>query len=245
MAKKIVEIKNVSMQFKLEQNKVKSLKGFVVAAMSRKIQYEEFQALSDVSFDVQKGEVIGIIGTNGAGKSTLLKIISGIMKPTKGQVIVRGNIVPMLELGSGFDYELTGRENIFLNGAILGYSKEYLKSKFDDIVAFSELEKFIDTPIRNYSSGMMMRLAFSIATVVNPEILIVDEILAVGDASFQAKSYARMLELMGGGTTVFFVSHDISQIEKMCNRVVWLKNGKIEMIGGTQKVCEAYAQTFL
>lgn len=244
MANKIVEIKNVSMDFKLEQNKIKSLKGFVIAAMSKQVHYEEFHALSDISFDVKKGEVIGIIGRNGAGKSTLLKIISGIMKPAKGQVIVHGNIVPMLELGSGFDYELTGRENIFLNGAILGYSKEYLKSKYDDIVAFAELEKFIDTPIRNYSSGMMMRLAFSIATVVNPEILIVDEILSVGDANFQAKSYARMMELMGGGTTVFFVSHDISQIEKMCSRVVWLKEGMVEMIGAAQKVCDAYKQTF-
>lgn len=163
------------------------------------------------------------------------------MKPTKGEVLVRGNIVPMLELGSGFDYELTGRENIFLNGAILGYSKEYLKGKYNEIVGFSELEKFINTPIRNYSSGMMMRLAFSIATVVNPEILIVDEILSVGDASFQEKSRARMLELMSGGTTVFFVSHDITQIETMCNRVVWLQDGRIKMVGNTAAVCEAYS----
>jgi len=241
MSKKIVEVKNVSMQFKLEQNKVKSLKWFFVAALQKQIKYEEFRALEDISFSVKKGEVIGIIGRNGAGKSTLLKIISGIMKPTKGEVLVRGNIVPMLELGSGFDYELTGRENIFLNGAILGYSKEYLKGKYNEIVAFSELEKFINTPIRNYSSGMMMRLAFSIATVVNPEILIVDEILSVGDASFQEKSRARMLELMSGGTTVFFVSHDITQIETMCSRVVWLQDGRIKMVGNTAAVCEAYS----
>lgn len=241
MSRKIVEVKNVSMQFKLEQNKVKSLKGFFVAALQKQIKYEEFKALEDISFSVKKGEVIGIIGRNGAGKSTLLKIISGIMKPTKGEVLVRGNIVPMLELGSGFDYELTGRENIFLNGAILGYSKEYLKGKYNEIVAFSELEKFINTPIRSYSSGMMMRLAFSIATVVNPEILIVDEILSVGDASFQEKSRARMLELMSGGTTVFFVSHDITQIETMCNRVVWLQDGRIKMTGNTAAVCEAYS----
>lgn len=244
MAGKIVEVVDVSMQFKLEQNKEKSLKGFMVAALQKKIQYEIFQALEDISFSVKKGEVLGIIGKNGAGKSTLLKIISGIMKPTKGKVEVKGNIVPMLELGSGFDFELTGRENIFLNGAILGYSKEYLKQKYKEIVDFSELERFIDTPIRNYSSGMMMRLAFSIATVVNPEVLIVDEILSVGDASFQEKSRTRMLELMGGGTTVFFVSHDLSQIEAMCNRVLWLQEGKVKMIGNTEAVCAAYKNCY-
>ncbi len=244
MARKIIEVVDVSMQFKLEQNKEKSLKGFMVAVLQKKIQYEVFQALEDISFSVKKGEVLGIIGKNGAGKSTLLKIISGIMKPTKGKVEVKGNIVPMLELGSGFDFELTGRENIFLNGAILGYSKEYLKQKYKEIVNFSELERFIDTPIRNYSSGMMMRLAFSIATVVNPEVLIVDEILSVGDASFQEKSRTRMLELMGGGTTVFFVSHDLSQIEAMCNRVLWLQEGKVKMIGNTEAVCAAYKNCY-
>ncbi len=244
MARKIIEVVDVSMQFKLEQNKEKSLKGFMVAALQKKIQYEVFQALEDISFSVKKGEVLGFIGKNGAGKSTLLKIISGIMKPTKGKVEVKGNIVPMLELGSGFDFELTGRENIFLNGAILGYSKEYLKQKYKEIVNFSELERFIDTPIRNYSSGMMMRLAFSIATVVNPEVLIVDEILSVGDASFQEKSRTRMLELMGGGTTVFFVSHDLSQIEAMCNRVLWLQEGKVKMIGNTEAVCAAYKNCY-
>ena len=240
MEETMVEIKNVSMRFRLEQSKDKTLKGFVVNMLRRKLKYEEFSALEDVSFTVKKGEVIGIIGKNGAGKSTLLKIISGIMQPSSGDVIVHRNIVPMLELGSGFDYELTGRENIFLNGAILGYSKEFLKEKFDEIVAFSELERFIDTPIRNYSSGMMMRLAFSIATVVNPEILIVDEILSVGDAQFQEKSRARMMELMSGGTTVFFVSHSLPQIREMCNRVVWLKDGKVEKIGATDEVCDAY-----
>ena len=173
----------------------------------------------------KKGEVLGIIGHNGAGKSTLLKVISGILKPTEGKLEVHGNIVPMLELGSGFDTDLTGRENIFLNGAILGYSEQYLKDRYDDIVAFSELGKFIEIPIRNYSSGMLMRLAFSIATVVQPEILIVDEILAVGDADFQAKSKARMMELMQGGATVLFVSHSLDQIREMCNRVLWLEHG--------------------
>ena len=170
--------------------------------LKRQVEYKDFWALKNVSFDVKRGEVIGLIGRNGAGKSTILKIISGILKPTEGSVYRGGGIVPMLELGSGFDYDLTGKENIYLNGAVLGYSKEFLESRYNDILEFSELGEFINTPIRNYSSGMLMRLAFSIATVVNPEILIVDEILSVGDENFQKKSHARMMELMAGGTTV-------------------------------------------
>lgn len=197
-------------------------------------------ALKNVSFTVRPGEVLGIIGRNGAGKSTILKVISGILKPTEGSVSVRGNIVPMLELGSGFDFDLTGRENIYLNGSILGYSRHFLDEKYDEIVSFSELGEFIEMPIRNYSSGMMMRLAFSIATVVNPEILIVDEILAVGDEAFQRKSRQRMLELMGGGTTVLFVSHSLDQIREMCDRVLWLDHGQIKMLGETKEVCDAY-----
>ena len=240
MAEIMVELEDVSMNFRLEQGRTQSLKGFVVAALRNKLRYEQFQALTNVGFSVTKGEVIGIIGHNGAGKSTLLKCIAGIMMPTAGSVRVNGNIVPMLELGSGFDYELTGRENIFLNGAILGYSKAYLKEKYDEIVSFSELGRFIETPIRTYSSGMMMRLAFSIAAIVDPEILIVDEILSVGDAGFQEKSYARMREMMGGGTTVFFVSHSIDRIESFCNRVIWLDQGKVKMIGETKRVFSAY-----
>ena len=236
----MIKVDHVSMKFKISHDHIKSLKEYVMALVRGKLQYEEFWALKDVSFEVNKGEVVGIIGRNGAGKSTLLKVISGILKPTEGQVSVDGNIVPMLELGSGFDYDLTGRENIYLNGAILGYSERFLNDKYDEIVEFSELEKFIDVPIRNYSSGMLMRLAFSIATVVNPEILIVDEILAVGDESFQTKSKARMMELMGGGTTVLFVSHNIDQIREMCNRVIWIEHGKIKMIGDAQRVCDAY-----
>jgi len=205
-----------------------------------KIKYEEFWALKNVSFEIKKGEVLGIIGHNGAGKSTLLKVISGILKPTEGYVHVGGTVVPMLELGSGFDYDLTGRENIFLNGAILGYSEQFLKEKYDEIVEFSELGRFIEVPLRNYSSGMVMRLAFSIATVVNPDILIVDEILAVGDAEFQEKSKKRMMELMGGGTTVLFVSHSLEQIREMCDRALWLEHGKVIMFGDTPDVCDAY-----
>ena len=236
----IIQGNGITMRFKMSFDRVQTMKEYVVQLLRGKIKYEEFAALTDVSFSIEKGEVIGIIGHNGAGKSTLLKIISGILKPTEGSIEVRGNIVPMLELGSGFDYDLTGRENIYLSGAILGYSAEFLKEKYDEIVAFSELGNFIEIPIRNYSSGMLMRLAFSIATVVNPDILIVDEILAVGDASFQEKSKARMMELMGGGTTVLFVSHSLAQIRGMCDRVIWLDHGRVKMIGKTDEVCDRY-----
>lgn len=236
----MLEVKDVSMKFVMANDKMSSIKEFVTAFLSRKLKFQEFWALRKVDFEVEKGEVVGIIGRNGAGKSTLLKIISGILSPTTGTVTRRGNIVPMLELGSGFDFDLTGQENIFLNGAILGYSREFLEEKYDEIVEFSELGDFIRMPIRNYSSGMLMRLAFSIATVVQPEILIVDEILAVGDENFQKKSKARMMELMGGGTTVLFVSHDLQQIREMCNRVVWLEDGLVKMFGDSELVCDAY-----
>jgi ABC-2 type transport system ATP-binding protein len=236
----MIQAENISMRYLMSYDRVKSIKEYLVQLVKGKIKYEEFWALREVSFNIRQGEVVGLIGHNGAGKSTLLKVISGILKPTCGMVKVNGNVVPMLELGSGFDYDLTGRENIFLNGAILGYSEKYLKEKYDEIVAFSELGKFIDIPIRNYSSGMMMRLAFSIATVVDPEILIVDEILSVGDAAFQEKSKRRMLELMGGGTTVLFVSHSLEQIREMCSRVIWLDHGTVKMDGDPQAVCDAY-----
>ncbi len=236
----IISVEHVGMQFRMSNDRISSIKEMVTQMLRGKLKYNEFWALKDVSFQVHRGEVVGIIGRNGAGKSTILKIISGILKPTCGTVKRGGNIVPMLELGSGFDYDLTGRENIFLNGAILGYSKEFLMGKYDEILAFSELGEFIEMPIRNYSSGMLMRLAFSIATVVNPEILIVDEILAVGDENFQRKSRARMMELMSGGTTVLFVSHNMDQIREMCNRVVWLESGVVHLEGETAKVCDAY-----
>lgn len=239
---KMVEVKDVSMRFRMANDNTRNFKQFVLLKLKGKIQYNEFEALRNVSFDINRGEVIGLIGHNGAGKSTILKVISGILKPTEGSVTVRGNIAPMLELGSGFDFDMTGKENIFLNGAILGYSEEFLKSKYDDIVAFSEIGQFIDMPLRNYSSGMIARLAFSVATVVVPEVLIVDEVLSVGDAAFQEKSYNRMMELMHGGTTVLFVSHSIGQIRQMCNRVVWLDHGQVKMFGDTQEVCDAYDQ---
>ncbi len=237
----VIKARNVSMKFKLTDNKAYSWKEFV----TRKIkgvntEFRELWALSDVSFTVKRGEVIGIIGRNGSGKSTLLKVISGILKPTEGEVVCGGTIAPMLELGSGFDPDLTGKENVFLNGAVLGFDKKFLQEKYDDIVSFAELERFMNVPIRNYSSGMMMRLAFSVATLVNPDILIVDEILAVGDAEFQVKCKKRMQELMSGGTTVLIVSHSLDQIREICNRVIWLDDGKIKMMGDVQEVCDAY-----
>lgn len=241
MSRTMIEANDVTMRFRMNSDRIMSLKEFVTTALRGKLEYQEFTALDHVSFQVEKGETLGLIGRNGAGKSTMLKIISGILKPTTGSVVCRGNVVPMLELGSGFDMDLTGRENIFLNGAILGYSEAFLLEKYDEIVDFSELGGFIETPIRNYSSGMLARLAFSIATVVKPEILIVDEILSVGDAAFQEKSRKRMMELMGGGTTVLFVSHDIGQIREMCWRVVWLEQGKMRMSGEASEVCDVYA----
>lgn len=240
MGETIIKADNISMRFKLTDDKILSLKEFVTRKIAKKINYKEFWALSDVSFEIKKGEVVGIIGRNGSGKSTLLKIISEILKPTKGAAESDGIIAPMLELGSGFDQDLTGRENVFLNGAILGYGKEFLTEKFNDILEFSELGDFIDVPIRNYSSGMMMRLAFSVATLVNPDILIVDEILAVGDAAFQEKCQKRMAEMMSGGTTVLIVSHSIQQIRELCSRVIWLDGGKIKMVGKTKEVCDKY-----
>jgi len=240
MSETMIEVSNVTMRFRLNNDKILSLKEFVTTALRGKLSYNEFTALDHVSFTVNRGETLGLIGRNGAGKSTMLKVISGILKPTEGSVTCHGNVVPMLELGSGFDFDLTGRENIFLNGAILGYSEALLKEKYDGIIEFSELGQFIETPIRNYSSGMLARLAFSIATAVKPEVLIVDEILSVGDVQFQEKSRKRMMELMGGGTTVLFVSHSLEQVREMCSRVVWLEHGKAKMAGAADKVCDAY-----
>jgi ABC-type polysaccharide/polyol phosphate transport system ATPase subunit len=238
----LIKVENVSMNFRMANDRITSLKEFMLKKILGKLEYKEFVALKNISFSIEKGDVVGVIGKNGAGKSTLLKIISGILSPTTGKLEVSGNIAPMLELGAGFDVDLTARENIFLNGAVLGYSKKYLTDRYDDIVEFSELQNFMDTPIRNFSSGMIMRLAFSIATLVNPDILIVDEILSVGDTQFQKKSAKRMRELMSGGTTVLLVSHSIEQIRSMCNKVVWLDHGTVRMVGNAQEVCSAYME---
>ena len=238
----MISIKNVSMRFNLGIDKNFSFKKMFINIFSFKKNKKksEFWALRNINLEVAKGEVIGLIGSNGAGKSTLLKIVAGVMKPTEGLAEAQGKICPMIELGAGFDMELTARENIYLNGAIMGYSKDFLDSKFDDIVNFSELTEFLDVPVKNFSSGMLARLAFSIATIVEPDILIVDEILSVGDISFQAKSGAKMQEMIKGGTTVLFVSHSIEQIKKLCNRVVWLDHGKVVEIGKPEEVCNKY-----
>lgn len=238
----MIDVNHVSLCYRMPAERVSGMKEYLVQVLQGKMQYKEFWALQDVSFSVEKGEVLGLVGANGAGKSTMLKVISGILKPTKGTVTVHGNIVPMLELGSGFDLELSGRENIFLNGAILGYSEEFLKEKYQEIVAFSELGEFIEMPLRNYSSGMVTRLAFSIATVVKPDVLIVDEILSVGDSAFQHKSKNRMIELMSGGTTVLLVSHSAEQITELCSRAIWLEKGRMKMIGPAEEVCRAYEE---
>lgn len=242
----MIKVNNVSMKFNLGIEKNFSLKLFFInifRSKKNRPKKEIFWALKDVKFEVKKGEVIGFIGSNGAGKSTMLKVIAGVMKPTKGNVEVYGNICPMIELGAGFDMELTARENIYLNGAVLGYSKAFIEEKFDEIVEFAELKDFLDVPVRNFSSGMTARLAFSIATVVDPEILIVDEILSVGDIAFQKKSSKKMKSMIGGGTTVLFVSHSLSQIEELCDRVVWLEHGQVKKIGPAKQLCKEYYNT--
>lgn len=243
--KYMIEVNNVSMRFNLGIEKGFSLKQwFVDVGSGKKKEKKDFWALTDVDFKVNRGEVVGFIGTNGAGKSTLLKVVAGVMKPTKGNVKVYGNICPMIELGAGFDPQLTARENIYLNGSIMGYPKTFIDEKFDDIVDFSELHDFLDVPIQNFSSGMVARLAFSVATLVNPEILIVDEILSVGDIAFQAKSEAKMLSMINGGTTVLFVSHSVEQIKKMCDTVVWIEHGVVQKIGG-KELCDEYKAVML
>jgi len=236
----MIDIKGATMDFHVDHENANSLKEFFVNILKGKLHYDHFRAVDHVDLQIKRGEVCGIIGRNGAGKSTLLKMIAGVLKPTEGTIQLNGNIAPMLELGAGFDQDLTARENIYLNGAILGYSKAFLDEKFDNIVEFSELERFIDQPVRTFSSGMMMRLAFSIATQIDPEVLIVDEILSVGDSHFRQKSERRMREMMGGGTTVLMVSHALSQIRSMCDHVIWLDHGKVVMEGDTKTVCDAY-----
>ena len=239
----IIQVNDVSMRFNLAKEKSESLKEYFLQIAHGKLKFDEFYALKNVSLDVQPGDFYGLIGLNGSGKSTLLKVISGVYKPTSGSCTVRGTIAPLIELGAGFDMDLTARENIFLNGAVLGFTPKYIREQFDEIVEFSELHDFLDVPLKNYSSGMVARIAFSIATITKPDILIADEILSVGDFLFQQKCEDRMQKLMSGGTTVILVSHSIEQIERMCNRVAWLEHGRIKMNGPTEEVCAAYKQT--
>lgn len=238
----MIILKNVSMKFNLGVEKDNSLKMIFINLFTpkKKKKKDYFWALKDIDFRINKGDVVGIIGANGAGKSTLLKVVSGVYKPTTGTVEVNGKISPMIELGAGFDAELTARENIYLNGAILGYSKEFLEEKFEEIVEFSELREFLDVPIKNFSSGMVAKLAFSISTIVDPEVLIVDEILSVGDIKFQEKSKNKMMSMIEGGTTVLYVSHSIDSIKELCSKVIWLDHGKIVKMGDTKEICDEY-----
>lgn len=236
----IIEVKDVEMHFNMNKEKIDSLKEYVIKLAKRQLMYEDFVALDKVSVDIKKGEAFGIIGYNGSGKSTLLKAIAGILKPTSGSIKVYGTIAPLIELGAGFDLDLTARENIFLNGSVLGFSKKTISDKFDEIVEFSELRDFLDVPMKNYSSGMVARIGFSVATMVRSDILIVDEILSVGDMLFQQKCEQRINALMQGGTTVLIVSHSLEQIRRLCSRVLWLDHGKIKMLGDTKTVCDAY-----
>ncbi|MDR3552929.1 MAG: ABC transporter ATP-binding protein [Clostridia bacterium] len=238
----MIKVDNVSMRFNLGNDKVNTLKEYFIKLVKRQIKRDEFWALKDISFQVNPGEVLGLVGINGAGKSTLLKIVAGVMKPTKGSVCVDGAVAPMIELGAGFDPELTAKENVFLNGAILGYSKKFLQSKYDEIVDFSELAPFMDVSVRNFSSGMVARLAFSIATLVAPDVLLVDEILSVGDAPFRVKSEQKMMGMINGGTTVMFVSHSADAVEKICNRVLWVDHGAMRQIGPVGEVLGAYKE---
>ena len=235
-----VKVNNVTMKFNMSKEKVDSIKEFVIKFCKKQIAYEEFIALNNVSFEIKKGDVFGIVGLNGSGKSTILKIISGIYTPSEGNVSVNGKIAPLIELGAGFDMDLTARENIYLNGAVLGYSKKYIDEKFQEIVDFTELHQFIDVPLKNYSSGMVARVGFAIATATEPDILIADEILSVGDFLFQKKCEDKMNALMEKGVTVIIVSHSIEQIERLCNKVAWLDHGVLKMVGDTKEVCDAY-----
>ena len=241
MSKKVaLKVNHVSMLFNLSKEKVDSFKEYMIKFFKKDLHFQEFWALTDVSFELEEGDRLGILGFNGAGKSTLLKTIAGVLKPTKGSVVVNGKIVPLLELGAGFDSQYTGAENIFLYGAMLGYSKDFIKEKFDEIVEFSELKDFINVPVKNYSSGMKSRLGFSIATVVEPEILILDEVLSVGDAKFRKKSEAKIMSMFDKGVTVLFVSHSLEQVKRLCNKAIILEKGKIIASGTIDEVAKIY-----
>ena len=236
-----VKVENVSMMFNMSQEKVDNIKEYIIKMLKHELMFHEFWALRDVSFELEKGDSLGIVGLNGSGKSTLLKVIAGVLKPTKGRVTTVGSIAPLIELGAGFDEDLSAEENILLNGSILGYSKSYMMSRYEDIIHFAELEGFTNTALKNFSSGMKARLGFAIATMNIADILILDEVLAVGDFKFQEKSLARTKEIIGAGTTVLFVSHSIEQVRKMCNKVLWLDHGQTVMFGNAEEVCSAYS----
>ena len=237
----IIKVEHVSMRFSLVSEKVTSFKEYVIKTAKKQLSYGEFWALKDVSFSINKGDALGLIGLNGSGKSTMLKVIAGVLKPTKGSVQIGGSVAPLIELGAGFDYDLTAEENVYLNGALLGYSRQEMQKHYEDIVEFSELKDFMNVPVKNFSSGMISRLAFSIATIGIPDILIVDEVLSVGDFRFQEKCKNRIKHMLDQGTTLLFVSHSIEQVESICNKVVWLDKGTVKMFGDSKNIAEIYS----
>lgn len=238
--KPAVKVDNVSVLFNLNKEKIDNLKEYFIKLVTRKLHYTEFWALTDVSFEIAKGERLGVLGFNGAGKSTLLKVVAGVLKPAKGSVTVDGVIAPMIELGAGFDMNYSGKENVFLYGATMGYSRKFIEQKYDEIVAFSELEEFMDVPVKNYSSGMRARLGFSIATAVCPEVLILDEVLSVGDAKFKKKSEAKIVSMFEKGVTVMFVSHNTDQVRRLCTKAILLDKGRVIASGDVNSVCDIY-----
>ncbi|MBE5943632.1 MAG: ABC transporter ATP-binding protein [Lachnospiraceae bacterium] len=238
----VIKLEHISMQFNLSKEKVDSMKEYVIKYLKKDLKYDKFMALQDVSFTVNKGDRVGVLGLNGAGKSTLMKVIAGVFRPTEGTVEKRGTLAPMIELGAGFDKQYTGAENIFLYGAVLGHSRRFMEEKFDEIVEFSELGDFINVPLKNYSSGMRARLGFSIATVVKPDILILDEVLSVGDAKFKKKSEKKLLDMMDTGVTVLFVSHNLEQVTRICNKALILEKGKLVMYGDVKEVVDKYKE---
>lgn len=241
----VIEVKNATVRFNKSAESISGLKEYIIKMLKRELMFQEFLALKNINFTVKRGESWGLIGKNGSGKSTLLKLISGIISPYQGNVTVNGSISPLIELGAGFDPELTAKENIFLNGALLGYSKRFIESHFQEIVDFAELNDFVDVPIKNFSSGMSARLGFAIATVQKPDILIVDEVLAVGDFSFQQKCKERMENLLSNGTTLLFVSHSIEQVKELCSKAIWIDNGEVRAIGETHSVSQEYISSMV
>ncbi len=235
-----VDASHVTIRFNLSSQKVDNLKEYLVKLLKKQLHFQEFLAVQDVSFQVRKGEAWGLLGANGSGKSTMLKAISGIIRPYSGNITVNGSIAPLIELGAGFDPEMTARENIFLNGCVLGHTEKYMKEHFDEIVDFAEIHQFLDSPLKNFSSGMKARLGFSVATMVKPDILIVDEVLAVGDIKFRQKCMKRMEELLAGGTTLLYVSHNMAEVQRLCDHAIWIDKGKTRMIGDSKTVCDAY-----
>lgn len=238
----MISVSDVSMMFNLSSERVDNVKEYIIRLVKGNLMFSEFWALKNISFELKKGDSLGIVGLNGSGKSTLLKLIAGVLKPTKGTVFTGGGIAPLIELGAGFDEDLSAAENIFLNGSILGYSRKYMEERFDDIIEFAELQNFVEVPLKNFSSGMKARLGFAVATMNVPDILILDEVLSVGDYKFQEKSFHRTQEILDSGATVLFVSHSVEQVRKICKKALWLQNGEMVMYGSSEEVCDAYSR---